>query len=346
MKNYLIFILTGLLAITGCKEDELPVQQVSLPDNHVSAIIISDTNEKYFATNKGLASFDGIKWKIYPDNPKVTTKIIRDLGFEITAQGPEIWIGTNEGINVASLPIDAVSGATTYTRTNTKVIFPEGNTLESDTILTITIDDQNKRWFGTNSGLSVFHGNKWPAINYKNIYSQAFFSTNKISSISYINDTVYIGTIGGGVARMVSDDIDAITAASPYEIPWSMLPSNNVLAVFTEGSVQWYGTDEGLARHTGTGAKTNWESFYEEDGLINNRVQCITKGSNNLMWFGTASGLTSFDGDTWKSYTTSDGLAGNNILCMAVDTDGSLWIGTDNGVSHFNGAAWVNYRSE
>lgn len=346
MRNYLIFTLAGFLAITGCKEDEVPEQQVSLPDNHVRAIIISDSNEKYFATNKGLASFDGIKWKIYPDNPKVTTKIIRDLGFEITAQGPEIWLGTNEGVNVASLPIDAVSGATTYTQSNTSELFPDETPLAGDTILTITIDDENKRWFGTNNGLSVFQGNKWPAINYKNIYSKAFFSTYKISSIGYVNDTAYIGTLGGGVARMVSNEVDAITAASPYEIPWSMLPSNNVLAVFTDGSTQWYGTDEGLARHTGTDAKANWESFYEQDGLVNNQVQCIVKDLNGIMWFGTSAGLTSFDGDSWKSYTTSDGLAGNNILSMAADSDGSLWIGTDNGVSHFNGTVWVNYRAE
>lgn len=346
-KNFFFILMVSLLVMYGCGEDDPPPEIIySLPDNYVSSIFVNDDGVKYFATKKGLASFDGNKWTVYNDNSKITTEVIHDLGFEKTTSGSELWLGTNHGVNVATIPIDAVSGATTYTKSNTQTLFPGEPGLVGDSVFVVKVDNKNIRWFGTNDGLSAFQGNKWPTINKGFHYSSGFFADNPITSIDYSGDTIYIGTKGGGVARMLSKSVDAITAASPYEIPWSMLPSNNVLSVFIAGSTQWYGTDEGLAKHTGIQAKLNWESFYITDGLISNIVQCINKDLSGKMWFGTPSGVSVFDGSQWKSYNKSDGLAGNNILCIAVDLDGSLWFGTDSGVSHFNGSVWTSYTTD
>ena len=51
------------------------------------------------------------------------------------------------------------------------------------------------------------------------------------------------------------------------------------------------------------------------------------------MWFGTANGISKFDGDTWKTYTTADGLAGNTVYSLAVGTNNSIWAGTNGGLS-------------
>lgn len=340
-----IYVLMAALFFTGCKEDNLPPQDEpdSLPDNYVSAIYVNSDGVKYFATKKGLACFDGSKWKVFKDNPKVTVETINDLGFEKTSSGDELWLATNKGVNVTSIPVDATSGATTYTKNNTLALFPGGETLAGDSVFNVKIDNKNIRWFGTNGGLSAFQGSKWPKINFGYHYNSNFFRDNRITGIDFSGDTIYIATKGGGVARMVAKNVDAITAASPYEIPWSMLPSQNVLCVFTDGSAQWYGTDEGLARHTGTQAKLNWESFYVTDGLISNIVQCINKDLSGKMWFGTPSGVTVFDGSQWKSYTKTDGLVDNNVLCIAIDLDGKIWFGTSNGVSVFDGTKFTNY---
>lgn len=332
--------------IYGCKEDTPTAESESLPDNYVRAILITGDGMKYFATNRGLASFDGNRWTVYHSNPKITAQIINDIAFEESTYGEELWLGTNNGVTVASLPIDAVSGATTYTVSNTGTLFPGDPGLAGDSVTTIITDDQNIRWFGTNEGITAFNGNGFPEINYLSFYNSGFFESNRITSFSNWGDTLYIGTKGGGVARMVSASPDAITAASPFEIPYSALPSNNVLSVFTDGSVQWYGTDEGLARHEGTRAKSGWESFYREDGLISNTIQCIGKDKQGNMWFGTPAGVTKYDGSEWESFTEAEGLISNNVLCIAVDTDGSLWFGTDNGISQYDGNTWVTYQAE
>lgn len=346
MRCIFFFLGIQLFLFYGCKEDPAPTETETLPDNYVKAIYVSDDGVKYFATNRGLASFDGLIWTVYHSNPKITSQVINDISFEENSYGEELWLGTNNGVTVATLPIDAVSGATTYTAGNTQTLFPEDPNLAGDSVLVVATDEKNIRWFGTNGGLSTFHGNQFPDIDYLSFYSPGFFEQNRITSFSSTGDTMFIGTIGGGVARIVSSSPDAITAASPYEIPWSALPSNNILSVFTDGTTQWYGTDEGLARHTGFQAKMNWESFYQQDGLVNNRVQCIGKDSGGNMWFGTPAGVTKFDGSSWESYTTSEGLVSNNVLCIAVDTGGSMWFGTDNGISHFDGDSWVSYRAE
>lgn len=345
MNKICVFLIIVLFIVSGCKDDPALPEEIpgSLPDNYVNAIFINSDGVKYFATKKGLASFDGNKWTAYHDNQKIVTEAIHDLDFEQNTSGADLWMGTNQGVNVAYLPIDAVSGATTYTQSNTQALFPGEPGLAGDSVLVVKVDGKNIRWFGTSNGLSAFHGNKWPVINNSSYYNSGFFAENQITSIDYSGDTVYIATLGGGVARMVNTTVDAITAASPFEIPWSQLPSNNVLSVFTDGSTQWYGTDEGLAKHSGTEAKKNWQSYFQQDGLISNVIQCINRDLTGKMWFGTPSGISVFDGSQWISYTKSDGLIGNNVLCIAVDLDGSLWFGTDSGVSHFESGTWRNY---
>lgn len=348
MKNplsLLQFVLPAFLFF-GCNGDDPVDVPESLPDNHVSAIYITDDGTKYFATSKGLASFDGSTWTIHHDNPKITAEAIHDLDFELTSYGPEFWLGTNEGVNVITLPVDATSGATTYTRSSSRSLFPGQPGLAGDSVMVVRVDDRNIRWFGTHEGLSAFQGDRWPVINMNNQYHINYFKDNRITAIDHANDTIYIGTKGGGVARMVVTATDAITGASPYEIPWSLIPSENILAVFTDGSTQWYGSDEGIARHIGTQAKENWTLFAEADGLVNNHVQAIDKGHDGLLWFGTKGGVSAFDETNWTNYTTANGLVANNVLCIAIDIDGSIWFGTDNGVSHFDGDKWTSYQAD
>jgi ligand-binding sensor domain-containing protein len=347
MKKISVILAFVLFVFASCKKDPPPVEiPKSLPDNYVSSIFIDSNGLKYFATKKGLASFDGTKWTVFHDNPKVTIKAIHAIAFEQSTYGPEVWLGTDAGVGVAQLPIDAVSGATTYTKSNTASLFPGQPGLKGDKVTVVKVDQKQIRWFGTNEGLSAFRGNNWPTISLGNHYNANFFKTNLVTSVEGSNDTIYIGTLGGGVARFLTSNVDAITAASPYEIPWSMLPSDNVKAVFIDGNVQWYGTDEGIGKHTGTRAKENWVIYDTSDGLIHNDVQCIVKDNTGKMWFGTKGGLSSFDGSKWANYTTGNGLVSNNVLCLAIAKDGSLWVGTDNGVSHFNGNAWKNYKAD
>jgi ligand-binding sensor domain-containing protein/signal transduction histidine kinase len=79
-----------------------------------------------------------------------------------------------------------------------------------------------------------------------------------------------------------------------------------------------------------------------EDGLPQNRIQCLTQTQDGYLWIGTWAGLARFDGvhfTVFNKFTTPAlaGHGGDAISALVQDTDGTLWIGTGNGL--------VSYRN-
>jgi ligand-binding sensor domain-containing protein len=71
-------------------------------------------------------------------------------------------------------------------------------------------------------------------------------------------------------------------------------------------------------------------------GLGSDDVRAICPDGLGNIWFGTANGLSKFDGVSWKTYTTADKLAHNMVNAIAYENgaDGDqLWVGTDGGVT-------------
>lgn len=68
-----------------------------------------------------------------------------------------------------------------------------------------------------------------------------------------------------------------------------------------------------------------------EQGLAGSTVYCVQQDSAGYLWFGTAAGLSSFDGTTFHTFTTADGLPGNEVLGLVLDQFGRLWVQTFQG---------------
>jgi hypothetical protein len=62
-------------------------------------------------------------------------------------------------------------------------------------------------------------------------------------------------------------------------------------------------------------------------------VQVIEGDENDVVWFGTPSGASRFDGGKWSSYTVDEGLISNNILDIEIDKNGLVWFATNKGIS-------------
>ncbi len=73
------------------------------------------------------------------------------------------------------------------------------------------------------------------------------------------------------------------------------------------------------------------------DGLPQNDVHTIHQDSYGLMWIGTNSGLSCYDGNTFRQFSIdSNGLTTNFILSVSEDSVGNLWIGTaDKGMFYY-----------
>jgi len=77
--------------------------------------------------------------------------------------------------------------------------------------------------------------------------------------------------------------------------------------------------------------------FNVQDGLSQSEVKVIVQDSVGYLWFGTADGLSRFDGTAFKNFSIHNGLSGNNITTAYVDGDSLIWFGlAQNGISIYD----------
>ncbi|HPE76392.1 MAG TPA: two-component regulator propeller domain-containing protein [Draconibacterium sp.] len=332
-------VISGNVEINDGTQNSLAMD-LEIPVKIFSAVVVDSDNNKWFLTEAGIVGFDGKRWTLHNKNSKVESLDIKGIAFEKNSDRQQIWLATPKGANVASLPIDAVSGATLYSSSNTSLI--------SNNVLQISVGKSPLRWFGTDKGISAFKTDKWLTPDYEDIYPEFLFQEFPVLSMAADNDgdTLYIGTNGAGVARVFSNEVDGISGASVLA-QWGpmILPSDKIYSIFiAPDGTRWFGTDMGVARHTGQNSLDNWTAFTNENGLVNNFVQAITADNKGKIWFGTKGGISVFDGSVWTSFTEKDGLGSNNILCIISDKNGVMWIGTDNGVTCFENGKFIKYQ--
>lgn len=77
-----------------------------------------------------------------------------------------------------------------------------------------------------------------------------------------------------------------------------------------------------------------FRNYTVQDGLSNNKVNCVLQDRTGFIWFGTEDGLNRFDGYEFKIFKPSSGkndFMSRDIWSINEDTDGNLWIGTKSG---------------
>jgi hypothetical protein len=308
--------------------------------NNFYSIAVDDENKKWFLTDAGIISFDGKKWNLQDKNRKIPIQDSKVIAYDFSDFGQELWIATPQGATVASLPIDAKSGATTY--------FKENSSILSENVVSVAVGKGSLRWFGTDKGISAFHESDWLVNSYQRKYPEELFHDFPITAMatSLGGDSLYVATNGAGVARVFRNDVDAISGASEYA-QWGPIeiPSDKVFSIcITRDGTQWFGTDKGVARHIGSKTLENWTVYNTANGLIDNFVQSIAADRDGNIWFGTKSGISVFDGSSWTSFTEKDGLIFDNIRCIKVDKEGILWFGTDRGVASYLDGKFICYK--
>lgn len=79
----------------------------------------------------------------------------------------------------------------------------------------------------------------------------------------------------------------------------------------------------------------NFEKLTIENGLSNNKVNCILRDKRGFIWIGTNDGLNRYDGNNFVVFRHEPGkpstISGNIIKDMVEDKEGRLWIATEDG---------------
>lgn len=299
--------------------------------------VVDDNNGRWFLTDAGIVNS---RFMIMEENKNIPVSNFNDFNYELALEAPALWIATSSGAYEIFLPIEAASGVVNYNSGNSSIL--------SDRILAMTVGRNNLRWFGTDQGISALKGKKWLTPVYEPIYPKSMFRDFPITAMatSRNGDSLYAATIGAGVTRVFRNEVDAISGASQYA-EWGPIhmPSDDIYSIcIIRDSIQWFGTDKGVARHIGFNTLENWTVFDKENGLVDDFVQTIAVDGEDRVWFGTKGGISVYDGKEWITYTVGDGLISNNILCIFTDKNGSVNICTDNGLMVFNNGALTCYR--
>ena len=330
-RKYFIILLSFSVLTSCCDKDE-PVIQENIAGNRVTSIYIDGDGIKWFGTENGLSAYDGSTFTNYGVKDGLPENQINDISGRKSGIGSQILIATRKGAGI----LDKVGNLIQ----SIQIFLASNSGLAGDRVTSLTHDNENVTWYGTEGGISIEYEGNWMDSDNNDLIKEY-----EITDIAPGPDSIsFICLSGRGVALM-NPGIDAVTTVTYYEWPYSPLPSDKVQAIYIENyHHQWIGTDEGLAFHGNFDPKQEWELFYEQDGLINNNVLSVRGDGQGITWIGTAAGVSRYDGEEWTNYTVQDGMAGDSVFCIAMDPDGSVWFGTNFGASKFDGTTWTTFR--
>jgi hypothetical protein len=300
------FFVFGQPIIQNYTSDNSP-----LPFNTIRCIAIQN-EKKWFGTDVGLASYDGLNWDVFTStNSPLNDDNIRSLKVQ---NDSTIWIGTMQG--------------GLFKKTNNEWLnFNETNSgLHDNLIRGIEIDSSQHIWIATSEGVSKYDGQSWSLWNIAN----NGLLTNNITDIrTGFSNQKYVGTINGGLLYF-----DAQENLTMHSIVESGLPDNSSLDIDIDSTGQpWFATPAaGLVTDWGNGGP--WERWNMSNSPIpTNGLTCVAiNQEDQRIFMGTELfGILIKKGNIWFNYNQENiGLAENYVTAIAHESTSVKWIGTFN----------------
>ena len=234
-----------------------PSRPNSLQSNHVGAFAETSDGALWVGTwESGLARFNPASgsFRHYHNDDRDETSLSSDLVMSLygDANGM-LWIGTlGGGLNHFDPYTD------TFTRYRHDPARP--NSLLDDQVTSITRDAEGRLWAASMSGLSRLDSREGEFVNYP--------MSAPAVHILVQDETLWIGTWGGGVSRL---DLSDAASLDPAKAVFSTLTNDPA----------------------------------DPNSLSENSVWAIHQTADGLMWFGTQGGLNRYDPQTgeFKAYT-------------------------------------------
>jgi len=310
------------------------------------------TSSLAFGYGRGVSRLDGSgdldsngeTWTTYTKHDGLLDDSVVSIG---VAPDGALWFGTADGVS-------RFDGDTTSDEAWTNYFTGRGPAGKE--IRSIVAGPGGALWFGTwGGGILCFDapsefdgvGGRISEEAWTTYVTEDGLVHNDVRAVAVGYDgALWFGT-SGGVSRF-----DGVTWTSYTSRDGLADNSVTSVAVGPDGAL-WFGTggylsNRGVSRFDGQAAPDEaWTTYTSHDGLIGNAVYAIARAPDGVMWFGTRSGVSRFDGETWKSYTPDSGLAGWAVESVAVAPDGTLWVGAlSSGVSRFDGETWTTYAKE
>ncbi|MBF8294430.1 MAG: hypothetical protein HW389_975 [Bacteroidetes bacterium] len=328
-----ILLLFGLVATSSFAQKKSIKQYVhdrwtsqnGLPQNSASDIVQTKDGYLWFATQEGLARFDGVQFTVF-DRANTDALPGSWLLRLIEDSTGALWIrvqGPNRGI--------------TRYQNGVFTLFTTANGLPSNNLSSGEPDKQGGIWFGTNRGISYFRDGKFVNYSVKDgLPSDTVFALSLDS-----RNNLWVST-ARGLARFSDGKIETLTGtrAFPDTAFYRVHGINNTYE--DKSGTLWMATSRGVISH-GNGS-TNL--YTRKDGLSSLTINDIYQGSKGDLWFATTSGLSRFANGRFVTYQASTDTDENTILEIHEDNEGSLWLVTGKGIKRYAEGKFESYKQE
>ncbi len=299
-KYITLALILYALVFDACYAQSLNFQNYStddgLPQSTVYDIVQDTSGFIWFATEAGVAKFDGIKVKTY----NLANGLVgNNVGALYADKFGRLLIGTNDGLSI--LNDDKIKN------------FTSANGLSDNYIWGITEDDDQNVWLATRyGGACKFEGQK--IIQYTK--ETGFPSNNLTSVIKDSRGNIWFGSFDKGLIKYNGRDFIVFNKSDG-------LLSNSVSTIFEDKSgLLWVGTDKGVCTFNGR----VFTEFSPKEGFPEEEVSVILQDAVGDIWIGLYNdGILRYDG---RKLFRHEGLQSDEIRCGFVDKRGDIWFGT------------------
>jgi ligand-binding sensor domain-containing protein/signal transduction histidine kinase len=285
-----------------------------LPQNGADDILQTKDGYLWFATEEGLARFDGVEFTVFDktNTPELTNSwIVRML--EDSAGG--IWLRCQ----------GASPGVTRYANGLFKT-YRVKDGLPSDNVITWEAGPGGTVWLGTPKGMS-----EWKDGKFKTYTTADGLPRDLVFGLGHDSKgNLWIST-PGGLARMSGGKIENMTGKEG--LPDSIIIRiNGITNIFQDSRGMIWMASRGNAISYSNGV---FKRYGTSLGLPDSVINAIAEDRTGTIWFGTRRGLGRFSDGKIVPISISSDPAENFVREIAIDKEGTLWITTRKGFARY-----------
>ncbi|MGV3629801.1 MAG: two-component regulator propeller domain-containing protein [Bacteroidota bacterium] len=333
------------------------VNNFSLPNNSIKDVSIGPDGSYWYATENGVAHFDGSNWIFY----HAVNGLANNTTFQIhcNSVNGKVYVSTYSGLsefdgtNWTTLTPNVVYGMANdaagnmyfgtfgqfskFDGTNWTVYNTGNSGFPNDGAKDMQFDSQGNLWITMlNSGLVKFNGTSCTVYNTGN----SNLSHNSLGRLAIdTNDRLFF------VVNSLSQGIRMFNGLTFTDLSPGIASMTVTDVTVDRDNIVWYATQGGISKYDpplilpGQGTSNS--------GLWNNFVYDIDIDTNHTKtWFATRDGITSFDGENWEAFTYDEtNIISNWIETVKVDHNGTVYAGSFYGLSVLNGSSFTNFSS-
>lgn len=286
------------------------------PGGPIHAITQTGDGYLWIATEKGLARFDGLTFRLFQhaNTPELPAGPV--LGLATDAEG-KLWIRSRGASllrysagrfeQVSSEPLASEPGVTAMGRaTNGEILVA-----------------------GLVSGILRYSAGKFSTV----AAAMPLPNFLVISLAEGLDGTIWMGTRDLGLYSLRQGTISAITKGLPDR------KINSLLAIGTDEV--WIGTDNGLARWNGREVS----AAGLDPSLSHVQVLTLIRDRDANIWAGTTSGLFRIKAQGTVAVSPASGRGATAVSALFEDREGNIWAGDNETVERIRDSAFVTYSS-